>query len=57
MLSHYSDWDNGHTPVTTGRAPWLTLPFIQAMHETRNAISRENELARERHKAKSNGGR
>ena len=48
MVAHFNDWDNGHTPVTTGRAPWLTGPFIDAMHAVRNAVNDCNAEARAR---------
>lgn len=51
MLTWAEDWELGHTPVTMGRAQWLTVPFIQAMHvvkSTRNQQRREAVARREK---------
>lgn len=32
MLAAFQDWKIGHSPVSMGRAPWLPVPFLQAMH-------------------------
>lgn len=46
MLSYYADWEKGHTPVTMGRAPWLTTRFIQGMHHVRACVrDAEHEYA------------
>lgn len=39
MLAAYQDWKSGHTPVTTGRAPWLPSPFLMAMHHARSSTA------------------
>lgn len=52
MLDYYTDWTLGIHPVSTGEARWLPRPFRQAMHVIRAEIDRQNELARERAKAR-----
>ena len=39
MIAAYNDWEGGHTPVTTGQAPWLPMIFVQAVHAVRDAVS------------------
>ncbi len=41
MLAYFEDWKDGHSPVTTGRAPWLAGPFVEAMHFIRNTYAAE----------------
>lgn len=52
MIGAYNNWENGHSPVSLGRAPWLPLQFTQAMDEIRRAVGDNNERAVEREKAK-----
>lgn len=41
VANFYADWEQGHSPVTTGQAPWLPSKFVQGMHFVRNEIGRE----------------
>ena len=51
ILSYHSDWIRGHTPVTTGRAPWLPTPFMQAMHATDAAFAQVRKQRADEKKA------
>lgn len=51
-IAYHGDWEAGHSPVTTGRAPWLPAPFLHAMHAVRNAINEHTRLRTERQTAK-----
>lgn len=52
MVAYHGDWEKGHNPVSTGRAPWLPSPFIQGMHTTRAYIAEETMAASERARLK-----
>lgn len=39
MLAYHKDWEIGIHPVSTGRAPWLSGPFMHAMHACSSATS------------------
>ena len=55
MVQYHSDWEKGHTPVTTGRAPWLTVPFVQAMHCISSLVRAEEAKQLDRAKAGRRG--
>lgn len=44
-MALYDDWQAGHTPVTLGRAPWVTDPFWQAMHVCATEIATADSAA------------
>lgn len=48
MLTYAQDWELGHSPVTTGRAPWLPSVFIQAVHAASAAMRSARQHAQQR---------
>lgn len=50
--AEFQDYELGHTPVTTGRAPWLTGFYQAAMRTFRTAV---NEKKAEQAEAKVKG--
>ena len=50
VLAYFEDWESGHSPVTTGRAPWLPAAFVQGMHVARSEIARAKVEALDRNK-------
>lgn len=48
VLSYQSDWALGHTPVTTGRAPWLPARFLQGIRWAGQCMDRAEADAQKR---------
>ena len=51
IIGLYRDWPHA-TPVTTGRAPWITDAYYQAMHAARFAFAEQEFKAGERARRK-----
>lgn len=57
MIAAYNDLEEGLSPVNTGRAEWLPLPFLDAMRLIRGVVAeyradrarRDAERAKGRH--------
>lgn len=55
-LSTYDEYTERLDPVSTGRAPWLPSPFVDAMRVSRLARA-EQDAVRAARRAAKNGGR